>query len=68
MNHRIEQKTVAPSPARRCAVRGAAARSPGVFARANGHRHDARFVGVGELLGRRAHAGRELLRAEGRQS
>lgn len=68
MNHRIDQKTAAPSQARHRAVRDAVACSRGVFARVNGRRHDAGFVSESELLGHRADAGGELLRAEGRRS
>jgi hypothetical protein len=68
MNHRIDQKTAAPSQARHRAVRDAAACSRGVFARVNGHRHDTSFVSESGLLGHRAHAGDELLRDEGRRS
>jgi hypothetical protein len=66
MHHRIDPKTAALPEARRCAARDAVARSRGAFARANGHRHDARVAR--EHRGYPGHAGGELHRGEGGRS
>ena len=66
MSHRIDPKAAALLRARPCSARGAAACSPGAFARASGSLHD--DAGASERRASHALAGRERHPREGRRS